>query len=232
MPEPDRRSETIVRNYAVLCGLTPLVPLPFVDDLVKGYFRRRMVRGLAAARAAPLAPADVQALADERRGGCLTGCLGAAFVYPLKRIFRKIFFFLEWKRAVDTASETYHFGSLVDYALQERWMPPAGEIAASRVRAGVDAVLQRRGTGPIEIAVRESFSRSKAGVASAARGLRRALGGLGARPADDQVERALQESALARDGAPLADDLGRALDDVPPSYMAGLCRQLADEVKR
>src|SRR5436305_880777 len=35
--------------HAVLAGLTPLIPVPVVDDLAKNYFRRRLVRRLAEA---------------------------------------------------------------------------------------------------------------------------------------------------------------------------------------
>ena len=36
-----------IATHAVLAGLTPLIPVPVVDDIAKNYFRRRMVRGLA-----------------------------------------------------------------------------------------------------------------------------------------------------------------------------------------
>src|ERR1043165_7283042 len=87
--------------HSILAVLTPLIPIPFVDDLVKAYFKRRMVRKLAAAQSQYLNDADVARLADDPDSGCLLGCLTTVLVYPLKAIFRKVFFFLEWKRAVD-----------------------------------------------------------------------------------------------------------------------------------
>src|ERR1043165_6899627 len=79
-------------THAVLVGLTPLVPVPLLDDLVKNYFRRRMVRGLAAAAGRSLNEKELDALAAEKERGCLTGCVVAVLVYPVKAIFRKVFY--------------------------------------------------------------------------------------------------------------------------------------------
>jgi hypothetical protein len=38
----------VLVTHAVLTGLTPLIPVSLVDDLVKSYFRKRLVRTLAA----------------------------------------------------------------------------------------------------------------------------------------------------------------------------------------
>src|ERR1043165_9391338 len=107
-------------THAVLVGLTPLIPVPLLDDLVKNYFRRRMVRSLAASAGRTLDEKELDALASERERGCLTGCLYTVLVYPLKAVFRKVFYFLEIKRAVDLASRTYHFGYVVSYSLRPR----------------------------------------------------------------------------------------------------------------
>src|SRR5919201_2781678 len=106
--------------HAVLVGLTPLIPVPVVDDLAKNYFRRRLVRRLAAASGRGLTEAELGALLSEPGGGCVRGCLGAVLIYPLKAVFRKVFYFLEWKRAVDLASRTYHFGYIVNYSMPRR----------------------------------------------------------------------------------------------------------------
>src|SRR5687767_7690519 len=112
--------------HSVLAGLTPLIPIPLLDDLVKSYFKRRMVRKLAATHTQFLNHTDLATLADDPDTGCLLGCLTTAIVYPLKAVFRKIFFFLEWKRAVDVVSHTYYQGYLLEFALGEKWIAPAG----------------------------------------------------------------------------------------------------------
>src|SRR5947208_15949086 len=102
-------NQRILVTHAVLAGLTPLIPVPVVDDLAKNYFRKRMVRRLAAANGRGLGVEELTALTREREGGCLRRCLVPAIVYPLKAVFRKVFYFLEWKRAVALSSRTYHF---------------------------------------------------------------------------------------------------------------------------
>ena len=53
-------------TYAIFVGLTPLIPVPFVDDLAQSYFRRRLVRMLAASHGHALGPDDLDALVAER----------------------------------------------------------------------------------------------------------------------------------------------------------------------
>jgi hypothetical protein len=115
----------VLVTHAVLTGLTPLIPVPLVDDLVKSYFRKRLVRSLAASAGRVLSDEEANTLASESEGGCLRGCVGAVLIYPLKAVFRKIFYFLEWKRAVDLTSRTYHFGYLVGHALRRREGAPS-----------------------------------------------------------------------------------------------------------
>jgi hypothetical protein len=231
MTAPDRAGQGLVRRYAVLCGLTPLVPLPILDDLAKNYLRRCLLRALAAARPVALSAEDVRTLADEPRPGCLSGCFLLAVVYPVKKLFRTIFFFLEWKRALDTTSETYHYGSLADYALQNGWCGP-GQCA--RVRAAIDAVLRGRGTSPIETAIRETLRRSKATVFGVARGLKRTVTGVWRRAEEEQVEKAMEAIEQDAGGSvdALAGQLGQALDQVPAGYLDGLCAQLAEQLAR
>lgn len=230
MPEP--ANQAVIRRYAVLTGLTPLVPLPFIDDLIRAYLRRRLVRALASARGEPVPEPDVRALTDEPARGCWTGCLILPLVYVLKRLFRKIFFFLEWKRAVDTASETYHRGVLLDHALQKGWCRPDGPYGAARVRAAVDAVLARAGTGPVEKAVRETFDRSRSAMGSAAQGLKNAVRGMTRRTPPAQTEQAI--AAAERVAAPQIDgvaaELGRALEAVEPTYFQRLAAAMEDEM--
>src|ERR1044072_516429 len=106
--------------HALLTGLTPLSPVPLLDDLVKIYFRKRLVRSLAAAAGRTLTDEELEALASEAEGGGLRGSAMPVLVYPLKNLSPKIFFFLEGKPPVDLTSRTYPFGYLVGHALRRR----------------------------------------------------------------------------------------------------------------
>jgi hypothetical protein len=226
--------EAIVRRYAVLIGLTPLVPIPFIDDVIRGYLRRRLVRALFAERGEPLSDVEARVLADEWGRGGLAGCLLAPIVYLLKKVFRKIFFFLEWKRAVDIASGTYHFGTLLDHALEKRWCGEGAPYTPARVRAAIEAVLARVGTGPVEKAIAEAFGRSRDAMAAAARGLRQAARGMTRRISPAQTEQVI--AAVERDEAPeiagVAAALDQALESVAPSYFQRLEALLLEELSR
>src|SRR5919201_1313118 len=156
--------------HAVLVGLTPLIPVPLVDDLAKIYFRRRLVGGLAAASGRGLTEAELGALLSEPGGGCVRGCLGAVLVYPLKAVFRKVFYFLEWKRAVDLASRIYHFGYLVGYALRprERGASLVDLCGAEAVSREIQAVCREAPIKPVEAAVAGTFRGSRRVLRAAA----------------------------------------------------------------
>src|SRR5215211_6972994 len=85
------QQQHVLVTHAVLTGLTPLIPVPLVDDLVKSYFRKRLVRSLAASAGRALSEEELSALTSEGEGGCLRGCAMTVLVYPLKAIFRKLF---------------------------------------------------------------------------------------------------------------------------------------------
>jgi hypothetical protein len=221
-------------TYAVLTGLTPLIPVPVVDDVVKGYFRRRLVRALAAARARQLADAEVAALADERGEGCLRGCAVQAVVYPLKRIFRKIFYFLEWKRAVDLTSQTYHFGYLVGCALDAgagRSLIDA--YGAERVGAAVAAVCREAPIKPVEGAVGGTFRQSRKALGAAASLLGQSLRRLTGRARANEVAEAIAEvePREAREVEPVVTRLRAALASVPQSHFNDLRARLEEKLK-
>src|SRR5262245_18034736 len=178
--------------HSILAGLTPLIPIPFLDDLIKTYFKRRMVRKLAASHSQMLRDTDVETLADDKDSGCLAGCLTTLLLYPLKAIFRKIFFFLEWKRAIDTVSHTYYQGFLIEFALAENWLAPAGRIAATDARRVIDHLLQQINTSLIDRAVKGVFNQSKATVKKAANVLKEGLRRLMRRPSQAQVAKVLE----------------------------------------
>ncbi|MBX7219245.1 MAG: hypothetical protein K1Y36_04810 [Blastocatellia bacterium] len=159
--ERDNIKQYIILKHALLAGLTPLIPIPLVDDWVKAYLLRRQVRKLAAFHNVELDPEIIKTLADEPETGCLTGCLASVLVLPLKLIFRKVFVVLEWKRAVDTLSRVYHRGYLLECALDESWYTPQGAFSAAELRTAIDTVCTKVKTDPIEHALAATFRKSK-----------------------------------------------------------------------
>src|SRR5215213_5158515 len=207
----------VLVTHAVLTGLTPLIPVPLVDDLVKSYFRKRLVRSLAASAGRALGEEELDALASESGGGCVSGCVGTVVVYPLKAVFRKIFYFLEWKRAVDLTSRTYHFGYLVGHALRRRGDAPSllDAHGARAVSEAIEAVCREAPIKPLESAVGSTFRKSKGVLRVAAGLLSRSLGRQPPQP--DRVAEAIEsvEPEEERELQPVVTRLQRSLASVP-----------------
>lgn len=130
----------IILTQSILVGLTPLIPIPIVDDAVKNFFLRGMVRQITAGRGVTLTPAQIEALIQEDFwDGCITGCIGAVG-YLLRELVSKVFFFLEWRRAFLLIAQTYNTGFLLDAALLDGY-PLAGvngsTVEAARLREAI-----------------------------------------------------------------------------------------------
>jgi hypothetical protein len=207
-----RKASKRPATYSILAALTPLIPIPIVDDLVLAYLRRRLVRELAAAHIRALSAEDVAALANERVR-YFSGCL----LYPLKLLFRKVFFFLEWKRAADVGAHTYAYAVLLDYSLAEDW---CGRVGAATLRAAIDGVLDEVGTKVLGRAVRQALRGSKAALNSAVGLLRGAVRGLTRHATRADVERAVEsvEMEQERQVEPIADHLQDVVAQLPEGY--------------
>jgi hypothetical protein len=216
---PEDPHGTLV-TYAVLAGLTPLIPVPFVDDLAKDYFRKRLVNSLAEARRIPLPRGAVDALTAERQGCLLGGCLGQLLLYPLKKLFTKLFFFLEWKRVLDLTSQTYHFGYLVDCALQDGYLSDPNPQGVEELR---QAPIR-----PVESAVAATFRQSRAVLSAVVGEFGRrfqASTGVGKRA---RVEATLDavEAQERQQVAGVAEALQDRLRAVPDAHFQSLRQQL------
>jgi hypothetical protein len=223
-------AQHVLITHAVLTGLTPLIPVPLVDDLVKSYFRKRLVRSLAAGAGRALTEEELEALASEGEGGgCLRGCVVSVLVYPLKAVFRKIFYFLEWKRAVDLTSRTYHFGYLVGHALRRREDGAPSLLDAHGARAvseAVEAVCREAPIKPLESAVGGTFRKSKSVLRGAAGLLSRSL--RREPPQPERVAQAIEsvEPEEERELKPVVSGLQRSLASVPDEHFRNLRERL------
>lgn len=151
------RSEAVLVGHAVLVGLTPLIPVPIVDDLVKDALERRLVREVGRAHGVELDDDAVKALVGEQ-GSALAELAKNAALFPFKLIMRKVFMVLEVKRASDAASLAYHRAYLIERALRHRWLAPLGPIPASDVRRGMDAATNAISISPLSKALDAVFS--------------------------------------------------------------------------
>jgi hypothetical protein len=148
-----------ILTHAVLVGLTPLIPIPFVDDWAKTIFQRRMIRQVTQARGLTLNNQEIETLLQEDFwDNCLEGCVGVG-LRLLREIFSKIFFWIEWRRALSLISITYYTGFLLDAALLDGYTftgDPKNRLkeaailysAIRRTRAGANLKLIQRLVSP------------------------------------------------------------------------------------
>jgi len=224
-PPPDQAP---LLTYAVLAGLTPLIPIPFVDDLARDYFRRRLVQTLAAARGVSLSREAVGVLAAEPSGCLAAGCLVQVLLFVPRLVFRKLFFWLEWKRSLDLTSQTYHFGYLVDCALQDGFLDPTGGLGVDTVRQAILDVCREAPIRPVETAVKAAFQQSKSGLRNAVRTLLQALRNLRGRRDSAGVEDTLTavDAEERREVAGVVEALQSRLQGVPEAHFQRLREQL------
>ena len=113
-----REVQRTLVQYSVLAGLCPLIPLPFIDDLVQRFVTRRMVTQMFTDHG--LAPTDKQiGPLIRNRMGCSMGCVLAIVLYPIKKIFKKILFVFAIGSSINVSSVWFHRGYLIAAALRD-----------------------------------------------------------------------------------------------------------------
>lgn len=246
---PDTRAEQrrLVR-YSLLSGLTPLFPVPIVDDWLRDGLRERTVATLLAGRGIGLGPADIRLLARGEeppgREGC-AGCLATAVIWPAKLLFRivikgllrKVIFVLAIKDCASELSATYHLGHLLRHAAATGAfaVPPAARPARLlAIRRAAEKTIAAMGFTPLDPWIRIAFRRSWRLIAATAgsmsdflsrRAPRPAAGrpaappGPGQDPEKEAVYQELEEETHGLD--PLVDELEAELAG-KQAYLRGM----------
>lgn len=154
-------TQATILTHAVLVGLTPLIPIPVLDDLVKSYFYRNLVKSLAEAYGATLSDKEITALAEERSTGCLNGCLFWLIEFGVKRLVRKILFVLEWRRAIDLVTHTYYYGRLLDHTFAHGLYASGDPERATHLRTAIEQARRGANTNLVKRVVQSSFNQSR-----------------------------------------------------------------------
>lgn len=143
---------------ATLAGLSVLVPIPFLDDAFEAFFRRRIPGAVARSRGRTLAD-DVRAVLGEGadRGGCATIPLRLTLGL-LKRLSRKVLYFLTIKSATDRLSHYWARAFLIDHMLVAGHLESAA--SAGVARSAMDEVLTKV-AGPLPRVARQVISTTR-----------------------------------------------------------------------
>lgn len=253
---PDADTPSDLRSlvaYSLFSGLCPLIPVPILDDWARDLLRRRLVARLAAASGTALSESDVKLLAcgysPPTASGCAAGCLKAAVVRPLvflsqlvvRKLVRKVLFFLMIKDAVDTFSETFHQAYLVRHALRLGAVPPTHPPATPpggaippgpdprllAVREAVEIVYRTADTGPVTSLAGSLFRGSWRLLMATARRMTRMLRRR-RRDGEQSISERLASEGEARLGS-LIDELTADLEQ-QGGYLRGLEAKLEERL--
>jgi hypothetical protein len=227
---PDHQGTLL--THTVLVALTPLIPVPFLDDMVKGYWERRMIRQLAEGHHLRIWDEEVRALAEGPRKNVVAGFAKGIVLAPLKKLLRKTFILLSGKKMVDLASQTYHLGWLIDHAFANAWCAPHGPCAAAEIRTAIERVMAGvpLASSPVTNAIKVGLSRSQEVSNEVFDMVRARMGVLRRDPRDDEVAKMADDVADEGVVARVADNLRRALTEVPSEHFDELGERLRREL--
>ncbi|NLG99698.1 MAG: hypothetical protein GX491_20270 [Chloroflexi bacterium] len=244
--------------YSLTIGLTPLIPVPFVDDWIKTSVQRRMVRVIFNGRGLAVSDKEVDRLLEEEFWpSCLGGCAYTLIEYPIRRLLRKLVFILEIRRAYVLMSQTWYAGFLLDSALLAGFRTGGQPDEARRLRIAIADVRKRADAALIQRVLRQHtrlgalfgaawkvFKGTAAGIPRAVfNGIRSAPGlfvrGLRGIPARIRYNFYMRiQVLLGREKAPeivlierIAQNIQKTLLSMPPDHFDDLHRLLMEKLR-
>lgn len=130
--------------HSLLIGAALFMPIPFLDERLAAFLWKRMVSELAKQHNKTLTNDQLLALSYGYRFGLSDGCL-----FVVKRIFKEllqeIVFILEWRKAIQLASDAYYSGYLLNELFAYEGFDPAwvGQyaVALQKAKQGVNMKL-------------------------------------------------------------------------------------------
>ncbi|MDY7095222.1 MAG: hypothetical protein SX243_19775, partial [Acidobacteriota bacterium] len=173
--------------YSLLAGLCPFIPIPFLDDRVLDWVRRRMLAEQLERWGRQPQPQQIRTLAGSDEGSLLRGCLSGCFltpvvkvtIYLLRKVFKKILIILTLNESVERFSETFHLGYLMHSALSwdelDLAAPAGAKRSALEVRRAMLEALDRIDPRPVRQLVQRSLRGSRRLLLKASRILGRGV---------------------------------------------------------
>jgi len=126
----------------LLVGLSPLIPIPVVDDLVTAALCRWRVKYLATQYELTLTKEEIKTLADLQQAGCLGGAIQSTLGYAVRAFFQNLLFWLEAGRVANLLAQSYYDGVLLDHAFAEGLYKTGTPAEAQRLRKNIILVRQ------------------------------------------------------------------------------------------
>lgn len=149
MAEPRTEFDWAVYADATFAGLSLLIPIPLLDLAFENYFRRRMLKTIARRRNCRLAPPVTFQLNRGERD-CLQSCLAWPIILVfqfLKRLSRKLLYFLTVKEAIDQLNYYWHRAFLLNHLMLMECLDDADNARTARI--ALDQVLDQVAASPL-----------------------------------------------------------------------------------
>ncbi len=141
----DRRpAHDRLARRALGVGLAALIPLPFIDEIIRKRLLRSSYRHAAADAGVSLSPDTLRAL-TLGQGSLLWAIAKAILVWPIKKLFKTILYFLTIKDVLDWTTEAALRAEMVHMAAKAGALP----AGARQVAAQMDATLERHRFSPV-----------------------------------------------------------------------------------
>jgi hypothetical protein len=133
-----------VMYHSLLIGAALFVPIPFLDERLAAFLWKHMVSDLAKSHHRSLTNEQLLALSYPFRFAFSDGCLLLAKRF-LQELFQEILFFLEWRKAINLATDAYYSGYLLNELFAYEGFDPAKAekyaIALQKAKQGINTKL-------------------------------------------------------------------------------------------
>jgi hypothetical protein len=206
--------------HSLLIGAALFVPIPFLDDRLATFLWKHMVSDLAKIHKRNLTKEQTLALSYQSRFALSDGCL-----FVVKRFFREVLqevlFFLEWRRAINLATDAYYSGYLLNELFAYEGFDPVKSagygVAMQKAKQGVSMKL-------VQGVFRAHFRSSKGVLTSVVKWLSSITVGY----ARDSWARRKSKKI---DGAALIESLQTGIGSLPKEHFDELRNKLFDEIQ-
>lgn len=136
---------------ATFAGLTPLIPVPLVDLVFERVFRQRMAGAISRARSRSLTPQGRERLGRSHQPwSAQSGCFALPMTlatYVIKKLWRKLAYFLAVADAATQLSLYWHRAYLLDHLIRAGHADPTADV--ERAGATLERVLRESDTASL-----------------------------------------------------------------------------------
>jgi hypothetical protein len=127
--------------HSLLIGAALFVPIPFLDDRLATFLWKHMVSDLAKSHGRILTKEQLRALSYQSGFALSDGC-----IYVIVRLFtelvQEILFLLEWRKAINLATDAYYSGYLLNELFAWEGFDPAKAsqyaVAMQKAKQGIN----------------------------------------------------------------------------------------------